>query len=704
MIYSRFFFLLFSCQFFLLSGKTDNAFDIAEWNDLSDRVAYHQVDGVQPVVAEAFDSAAYEQLNGQTINLGFYSGGVWIKFDLNPNEGELLVLGNPILDRGILYKQQYDSLIQFEEIGDLSKFSERTVKHRKPVFSIPKLKEKTTFYLFVSNQGEQFYLPILLWSKKDLNQFDLVESYFFGGYLGVLLFVLIFNVFIAVGLKERNIFNYIFYLIGLILLQLALSGYGIKWFYSDYPNFAARSTTLFSSFSILFLLAFAKSFLAIKSHLPKKHKILSVAQILLVFNILLSLVLPINYLKGPILFINVVTFVFGLWIIPVAYKIYKAGYQPARYFLLAFISLIACVFAFVLRNLGLIENNFLSENGLIVGSSLEVILITFAIIDKFKTFRDQSISRLEEINKIKSDANLLLETKVKERTHELEFQKNLVEDKNEEITDSINYAKRIQNAILPPLDSVKLGAKDAFVLFRPKDIVSGDFYWVTHIDNRSFYVVADCTGHGVPGAFMSMIGNALLNQIVKEKRIFTPGEILNQLRLGVIDALSQNQSDITQKDGMDLALIFVNQTNKTIQFSGANNGLYLIRRLESETQCEEAFVAREEFNDKGLYELKPNKMPIGVFGDELSPFTTHQFKFADGDSIYLFSDGFADQFGGERGKKLKYKNFRKALLEVSGDSGDQQSVKLDQFYTDWMDASPIDNFQIDDVCVMGLKL
>lgn len=701
-LHKHFLFVLGLFCFLGSYSMKQDVFGVANWQDLNNRAEYKVVDLAKPNIKDALITKGYQPLSGQTLNLGFYRGGVWVRFDVYPNEGELLVLGNPILDWGVLYTLKNDSLVELQQTGDLRPFSTRYFKHRKPVFEIGATTEKRTFYLFVSNEGEQFYLPVLLWKKDDLAAFDKLESYLFGAYIGILLFVLVFNAFVAGVLKEGNIINYILYLVGLIGLQIALNGYGLKWFYGEFPEISVRVTPFFSTFSIFFLIQFTLDFLAIENHFPKLNKAFKYAGYALILNLVFTIVFPKEFLLIPIVFINITTFVFGIAIIPIAFNIYKKGYKPARYFLLAFVSLIICVFAFVLRNLGVLPNNFISENGLQIGSTLEVILITFAIVDKFKTFRDQSITRLEQINQIKSNANELLEIKVKERTKELKIQKDLVETKNEEITDSINYAKRIQNAILPSIDEVKKGVKDAFVFYRPKDIVSGDFYWVSHFNQVSVYVVADCTGHGVPGAFMSMIGNALLNQIVKEKQVVSPGEILNQLREGVIDSLSQNQKQAVQKDGMDMCVVAINKESNTIQYSGANNGLYIVKSGRGPFQ--ENAIERCFEQDRTLFEIKPNKQPIGVYTDDKEPFTEHLVRYAAGDILYLFTDGFPDQFGGKKGKKLKYKYFRNKLLEFSSLSGNEQHYKLEQFYLNWIDAYEHQNFQVDDVCVMGLIL
>jgi serine phosphatase RsbU (regulator of sigma subunit)/ligand-binding sensor domain-containing protein len=282
--------------------------------------------------------------------------------------------------------------------------------------------------------------------------------------------------------------------------------------------------------------------------------------------------------------------------------------------------------------------------------------------------------------------NQRLEATIKERTaevvsqkEEIEHQKEILEEKNQDIMDSIKYAKHIQDAILPEEEELKEEFSDAFILFRPKDIVSGDFYWMSKKENQVLVSAVDCTGHGVPGAFVSIVGNNGLNRAVNEFQLKKPGEILDKLTLLVEEAFKQKSSSDV-KDGMDLALISYNKEENTIQYAGANNPLYLIREGQ-------------------LTEIKANKQPIGAF-DNRKPFTNHEIKVQKGDRVILFSDGYADQFGGARGKKLKYKAFKNILLENLDQPIASYKDILNSYLINWMG----DLEQIDDVCIIGLEI
>ncbi len=263
---------------------------------------------------------------------------------------------------------------------------------------------------------------------------------------------------------------------------------------------------------------------------------------------------------------------------------------------------------------------------------------------------------------------------------EIEFQKAKLEEKNKDITDSINYAQQIQQAILPFEDRFKSNFKnDYFINFKPRDIVSGDFYWCTEKEGKVFLAVVDCTGHGVPGAFMSMVGSAALTNIVIEKGIVKADEILSQLNIDIRKALNQEQG--INRDGMDMVLCVIDKEEKKVHFSGAMNPLYLIQKNE-------------------LIEIKANKVPIGGAQTTEKTFTSHTISIETQTTLYLTTDGYSDQFGGEQGKKYKSSNFKKLLLSMQDKTMQEQSQLLNSSFENWKG----DLEQLDDVCIIGVKI
>jgi ligand-binding sensor domain-containing protein/serine phosphatase RsbU (regulator of sigma subunit) len=292
-----------------------------------------------------------------------------------------------------------------------------------------------------------------------------------------------------------------------------------------------------------------------------------------------------------------------------------------------------------------------------------------------------------------------LEIQVAERTKELREekekveiinkevieQKTVIEHHNIEITDSIKYAKNIQEALLPSLNEIGNLFANSFVLYMPKDIVSGDFYWFAQNGETRFIAAVDCTGHGVPGAFMSIVGNTILNEIVNEKKITVPGDILLELHKGVKIALNQNAKEFERRDGMDITLCAFNSNTSEIQYAGANRPLWIYRK------------------NKG-YELeiiKATKYPIGGLElEEARVYQNHVVPVEEGDCLYLFSDGYADQFGGPKGKKFMLTNLQKTLLENVTYPMDVQRQKLIDAFMNWKEGAE----QIDDVLVIGIRI
>jgi tetratricopeptide (TPR) repeat protein/serine phosphatase RsbU (regulator of sigma subunit) len=261
---------------------------------------------------------------------------------------------------------------------------------------------------------------------------------------------------------------------------------------------------------------------------------------------------------------------------------------------------------------------------------------------------------------------------------EISHQKDIVDNKNKEITDSITYAKRIQEAILPPISDLNKYLKNAFVLYKPKDIVAGDFYWLEPNGDNILYAAADCTGHGVPGAMVSVVCNNALNRAVREYHLINPNEILNKVRDIVTETFEKSDHEVT--DGMDIALCSINFKTNILAFTGANNPLYIVRNGE-------------------LIETKGDKQSIGSFSG-ITPYLLHEFNLEKGDSIYIFTDGYPDQFGGVKGKKFKYKQLKEILISVQKHSMKDQQKIIENTFNNWKGKLE----QIDDVLMIGVKI
>lgn len=290
------------------------------------------------------------------------------------------------------------------------------------------------------------------------------------------------------------------------------------------------------------------------------------------------------------------------------------------------------------------------------------------------------------------------ETLITEKTNELKLSKDIIEQRSKDITDSINYALRIQSAILPPIHFIDKYLKDFFIFYKPKDIVAGDFYWAEHFKDHFFIASADCTGHGVPGAMVSVVCSNALNRALKEFELTDPGKILDKTSDLVLQTFEKSTNEV--KDGMDISLIaFKVQSSKfEVKDNNSNNLEHLTLNIE-QIQWAGANNSLVMVQNGVIKEIKADKKPIG-YSDNRSPFTTHTIHPQKGDVIYLLTDGFADQFGGEKGKKFKQANLQKLLLENSNKEMKHQSEILNQKFTDWKG----DLEQIDDVCVIGIRI
>lgn len=316
----------------------------------------------------------------------------------------------------------------------------------------------------------------------------------------------------------------------------------------------------------------------------------------------------------------------------------------------------------IIRQQAETEKQNLQRNAFIIGFAL-VLMLSFFIYNGYRH---------------KQTANKLLE----EKNRLIEYQKQLVEEKNLKITQSINYAKRIQQAILPSQALIKSFLPESFIFFRPKDIVSGDFYWFSEKQDKLLIAVADCTGHGVPGAFMSMIGNTLLNEIINVKNIVEPAQILNQLNNGIVSLLHQDETSATQDDGMDITILSIDKKNNEVEFAGANHFSYLIKQNQLEILTGDIFSIG------------------GLFGRSDINFSSKKIKVENGSTIYLFTDGFVDQFGGEKNTKFLSGRFEQLLKSIQQHNLEEQHEKLISSFDDWKG----NNKQLDDVLVVGIKI
>lgn len=346
------------------------------------------------------------------------------------------------------------------------------------------------------------------------------------------------------------------------------------------------------------------------------------------------------------------------------------------------------------------EDDFMSEvnrtRTVIVAAFMLVLVLTLLVIRGYNRTR-RAYALLEKQNQ-----------QIIEQKDEISSQRDKIELQRNEITDSIKYSKRIQTAVLPPDNLIKSMLPSSFVFFRPKDIISGDFFWVEKAGNKILWASVDCTGHGVPGAIMSIIGFNGLNRAVREYHLIHPGEILDRLNHIVAETFrqdSENAEEITSgevriRDGMDISLCSVDYSVMEVEFAAANNSMYLVRGINVPLIVNGKPVDPDLTDENfALYEVEPDKQPIGSYSGS-SNFTNRRLSIIQGDSIYTTSDGFADQFGGPKGKKFMKKQMKGMFLDIQSLSVDERYSRIDEIFNSWKSSHE----QVDDVLIFAVQI
>lgn len=518
---------------------------------------------------------------------------------------------------------------------------------------------------------------------------DKLRRLTFGFFLGILSIMILYNLTIFLQVREFSYLYYILYIIAFIAFFINKEGY----IYEILPQFTAEPINVFLlQIFLLCYLLLGRAYLDTRKNLRIWDRILLMGIGFVTVSLLVHLVVLIlssNGVEIPYLMtIFVMAFVIisgvaslSLMIMP-AFILRNKKFAPATYFLIANLFLIV---GFIL-SLRFYEVPVVGKHWLELGVTLQIVTFSVGLGGKInllkrdrETAQQRIIMQLRENTALKDKVNRELEDKVRERTREIRLQKEQIERQNKEIKYSFDYAKRIQSTVLPPVDVFENLFAEHFILLKPRDIVSGDFYWISQKENKVFITASDCTGHGVPGSLMSMLGITMLHEIVNEKDFSRSDQILNELRISIARTLKQEGKPGEQKDGMDMVMLIYDRTTRKLEFSGANNPMYIIR-------------------NKKMIEYKGNNMPVAYY-DNMTAFTRHTIQLEKGDRVYLFTDGFPDQFGGPNGKKFKYKPFKELLLEVHERPMEEQRRILQMVFDEWK--GNLD--QIDDVLVMGLR-
>lgn len=658
--------------------------------------------------SQLFDISEKRELKMSVENIDFTTDTYWLFFevynDFNATQDLLIEIARPITNSVELYEIRNNKAKLVAVSGDAIDFNEKTITSYKSLLPIYlNGKEKKYYAIKLSSDGETISLPIIFWNKDILAKKTQTYNFFVGIFYGVFLFVIVIYLTFYFLLKDNSFLLYTVYVLFSALLQFGLDGFIHQYFFTSGGYFTQHSILFVAGCTVFFVVLYGRNYLKLKDHYLKLNKILTGFAYGVAIVVGLSLIPGYTYeLSYPI--INGISFLATLGLVITAIYIKIKGNEVSYLFIFGMVFLIAGAVVFILGNFGVINMPTLTQNSLKIGTLIEILCLSILMAFKYRSLQQekelaqlQLLSELESKNALMLNINEKLELQVKERTKEIEKAKHEIEVKNEDIIASIKYAERIQRSVLPSNEKIKNLLPNSFILYQPRDIVSGDFYWIEQLTtsdtNRKLiaYATADCTGHGVPGAFVSILGYTYLKLSKTERDVNSPGEALDFINKGFNDTFSKDFDGIKVKDGMDVALCSLDIENKKLYFAGAKNPVYIVRGEE-------------------LFVLKGDSMPIGFPLDEMKTnFTTQQFDIQTGDMIYTFSDGYADQFGGPNGKKFMYKQFKEVLIQIAKLDVDVQKNKLSEIFNNWINykdenGSTFEYDQIDDVLIIGIRI
>ncbi|WP_299465891.1 7TM diverse intracellular signaling domain-containing protein [uncultured Microscilla sp.] len=671
-------------------------------------------------------------------NFGLTASTYWFRFKLKNQDLKqtdwLLELAHPLLDTVDIHYQKNGQWTSIR-LGDKLPFAQRLVKLRHFVIPIQFIDTTTrTFYMRIHTTST-LQVPLMVYQPLAFLEYQNTEQLTFGLYYGVLLVMALYNLFIYFSLRVRTYLLYAAFILLGTLFSSAINGHAFQYLWGNMPIVGNYSLNFVGALFHLFFLLYAISFLEIKKYLPRWRNVLYGligGTVILAITSLVSIPLSIRFLT----ILGVVNMPL---VILLSIKCYRKGLIAARFFILAWVVFIVGVVLFNLQLSGVLPTNVFTRRLGEMGGIIAVVLLSLALADRYRLLKQEKEVAQGKMLEMQKDVNDKLEQKVRERTQQLQAKSDEVMTQNEELhqqkeeiiaqnefiaetnlelkrqgkqtRESIQAANVIQQAILPRDERLnELFIADYFVLYQPKDIVSGDFYWVSKVntalqlDNLSlpeegiqlttkrltvsrnetiFLAVVDCTGHGVPGAFMSMIGNSLLNEIVNEARILSPAKILTRLHEKVQQELKQNQ-DSRLNHGMDVCLCKLEQMpekNVKLTFTGAKRPLYYIK--------------------EGKFgELKGDRMSIGGWSKKArESFTEQTLELQGGDILYLTTDGYADNPNPQR-KSFGTSRLKKLLADQAGIAIKQQHESLINALVNYQG----DADQRDDITIVGVEI
>ncbi len=561
----------------------------------------------------------------------------------------------------------------------------REVKSNTIVFPLDIAPGDTAEYFIRTESSFPLFVFLKTGTAHDFWMFQFGNSLYYGIFIGIMLLMMLYNLFLFLTNRDRVYIYYVVYVFFCVVFISFANGYAV--FFPDFFRWLHKFNHLvipaiFGTFGLLFTIRFLHT----KKYAPRLHKWIYVLMVVVFVAIFVDF-----YSKhlGTVI-IQTIGGLFAVLSIILGITVLRAGFAPARYYLFGFGIYMVGLCTYIILAVARIETGeFLSYYILMASSAIETIILSFAIGNKLNMAvldkQEAQEERLKAISlneQLVREQNVVLERKVEERTHEITLQKDIIEEKNKDILSSIHYAKRIQRALLASESLLTNNLPEYFIFYKPKDIVSGDFYWADIApDGKFLLLTGDCTGHGVPGAFMSLLNISIMHELTFGHHLSRPDLLLNTQRDAIIMSLNPEGTDEASKDGMDCVLCSYDFKNKKVEFACANNPLWIIRNNQ-------------------LIEYKADKQPIGLHEGPKMNYTLHDVQLQSGDIIYTFTDGYADQFGGPKGKKFKLSHLKELLLAINDKSLKEQKEILEKIFDDWKGELE----QVDDVLIVGVKI
>ena len=609
-------------------------------------------------------------------NFGFSKSAFWLQYSIsNSTEHEvfqLFKINYPLLNDVRFYECVDSVLVDSIVTGEHFLFSTREVEDRNYVFKIHVNPNQTkTFYVRLYNKGETIRIPIEIEDVYKKTDFGTTQTFYFAIFFGYILFAFVFNGILFFEFKQKHYALLAAYILCMGVFLFIIDGFAFQFFWPRIPYLANCSMVPFSMGASAFVLYFSNVFLKY----PKKFQI--GVKILYVSAIIIGLwnLFPFPINTYSVFSANAYVLVLISGILYVSFQRFLSIRSHSNLvFMLSFLCFFAGVIVYILRNFGVFEISFIYDNSIKIGFAAQITLLTVSTIMQFR-----------EVSK---KTNKFLEEMVNKRTQVIAAQNAKLKDQNKqvalqfkEIQQSMHYAQRLQHAILPSKYKFLSLFKDYLIIYVPRDIVSGDFYWISEKKSKTYIVTADCTGHGIPGGFLSMLGISFLNQIVSKNSTISPHEILNKLRVLFSETMNNDEESQT-RDSMDITVCLFDHATKKMKYAGCFNSLYLVR-------------------NNTLQELSVDRISLRKDADaEDFMFNNHVVVLEPKDRVFMFTDGFIDQFGGSDDKRYTKKRFKDLICTTASESMAVQKQMIEDVFYEWKGAKD----QVDDILILGIEI